>query len=229
MARGPEAPRSRSSPISYRASVARPTSRRSGATRTPAARPLPNAVQYGGSIYDSYSQGASLANYDVAFIVGNAIINDQLPPDPDGIYVVLTSGGRGREIRLRYAVLRLSLHDERERRDHEDSLRRSSGSRADEVQASGSRSQWRHLRRRDGQRIGERDRSTRSSIRSSGAGTTSSGSIRPTNARGTSARHTARPTAHVPTCSSAAVDDLLQRLWVAGAKGFCTLDVNTAR
>jgi len=53
--------------------------------------PMPNAVQYGGSIYDSYSQGASLANYDVGFIVGNAIIGGQLPPDPDGIYVVLTS------------------------------------------------------------------------------------------------------------------------------------------
>ena len=53
--------------------------------------PMPNSVQYAGSLYDVYSRGASLANYDVAFIVGQAIIDDQLPLDPDGIYVVLTS------------------------------------------------------------------------------------------------------------------------------------------
>jgi hypothetical protein len=59
--------------------------------RNAAGAPLPNAVQYGGSIYDSYSQGASLANYQIAWIVGDAIINGSLPPDPDGIYVVFTT------------------------------------------------------------------------------------------------------------------------------------------
>jgi len=59
--------------------------------RNAAGTPLPNAVQYNGSIYDSYSQGASLANYHIAMIVGNAIISGSLPPDPDGIYVVFTS------------------------------------------------------------------------------------------------------------------------------------------
>jgi hypothetical protein len=59
--------------------------------RNPAGAPMPNAVQYGGSINDSYSQGTSLSNYHIAMIVGDAIINGSLPPDPEGIYVVLTS------------------------------------------------------------------------------------------------------------------------------------------
>jgi len=57
----------------------------------PAGFPMPNAVQYNGSINDSYSQGASLANYHIGMIVGDAIISGSLPPDPDGVYVVLTS------------------------------------------------------------------------------------------------------------------------------------------
>ena len=50
-----------------------------------------NAVQYGGSVNDAYSRGASLASYDILFSVGDAILNQSLPLDPSGIYVVFTS------------------------------------------------------------------------------------------------------------------------------------------
>lgn len=50
-----------------------------------------NTLQYAGSINDAYSYGTSLQNYDISFIVGTAIINQQLPLDPSGIYVVFTS------------------------------------------------------------------------------------------------------------------------------------------
>ena len=50
-----------------------------------------NNLQYVGSISDAYSYGTSLQNYDVSFIVGTAIINQALPLDPSGIYVVFTS------------------------------------------------------------------------------------------------------------------------------------------
>jgi hypothetical protein len=56
-----------------------------------AGAPMSNSVQYSGSIYDSYSKGASLANYHIGWIVAEAIINDLLPPDPEGVYVVFTS------------------------------------------------------------------------------------------------------------------------------------------
>jgi hypothetical protein len=57
----------------------------------PVGAPMPNSVQYSGSVDDSYSRGASLYNYDIAIIVANAIITGSLPSDPEGIYVVLTS------------------------------------------------------------------------------------------------------------------------------------------
>jgi hypothetical protein len=50
-----------------------------------------NNVQYAGSIFDSYSLGTSLANYDISFIVGMAILDQKLPSDPNGVYVVFTS------------------------------------------------------------------------------------------------------------------------------------------
>ena len=50
-----------------------------------------NNLQYAGSISDAYSRGTSLQNYDVSFIVGTAIVDQALPLDPSGIYVVFTS------------------------------------------------------------------------------------------------------------------------------------------
>ena len=50
-----------------------------------------NVIQYSGAILDPYSYGATLANWDVAFIVGTAIIDQRLPLDPNAAYVVLTS------------------------------------------------------------------------------------------------------------------------------------------
>jgi hypothetical protein len=52
---------------------------------------MPNAVQYNGSFDDVYSRGTSLANYDIGIIVSNAVANGSLPPDPEGLYVVLTT------------------------------------------------------------------------------------------------------------------------------------------
>jgi hypothetical protein len=59
--------------------------------RTPIGYAPANAVQYSGSVNDAYSRGTTLANYEISFIVGEAIINQSLPPDPDGVYVVFTS------------------------------------------------------------------------------------------------------------------------------------------
>jgi len=50
-----------------------------------------NNLQYAGTISDAYSRGTALQNYDISFIVGTAIIDQKLPLDPDGIYVVFTS------------------------------------------------------------------------------------------------------------------------------------------
>ncbi len=52
---------------------------------------MPNNVQYNGSFDDVYSRGATLTNYDIGIIVSNAVVNGSLPPDPDGLYVVLTT------------------------------------------------------------------------------------------------------------------------------------------
>jgi hypothetical protein len=52
---------------------------------------VPNSVQYSGSVDDVYSRGVTLANYDIGLIVASAIISGSLPPDPDGVYVVLTT------------------------------------------------------------------------------------------------------------------------------------------
>jgi hypothetical protein len=48
-------------------------------------------LQYVGSISDAYSRGKSLENYDISFIVGMAILDQKLPLDTDGIYVVFTA------------------------------------------------------------------------------------------------------------------------------------------
>lgn len=58
-----------------------------------AAGQAPNGgVQYSGYASDAYSRGTSLQDYDVGFIVAEALIgNYSLPFDPDGIYVVFTS------------------------------------------------------------------------------------------------------------------------------------------
>jgi len=60
--------------------------------RTPIGSGPANAVQYSGSVNDAYSRGTTLVNYDIGFIVADAILGSQtLPPDPDGVYVVFTS------------------------------------------------------------------------------------------------------------------------------------------
>lgn len=190
--------------------------------------PLPNAVQYGGSIYDSYSQGASLANYDVAFIVGNAIINDQLPPDPDGIYVVLTSGDV--DERSGFGTQYCGFHS------------------TTNVNGATMRTVF----------VGHPDRvPTKCKPQAVGPnGDTSSDAMANVLANeifntivdpefggwydkfgfdpadkcawdfGTTYRAANGARANVQLGSR---DYLLQRLWVAGAKGFCTLNVNTAR
>ena len=48
-----------------------------------------NSVQYAGAYYDSYSRGATISNIDVAMIAASAVASGNLPPDPDGVYVVL--------------------------------------------------------------------------------------------------------------------------------------------
>jgi hypothetical protein len=48
-----------------------------------------NAVQYNGAYYDSYSRGATISNIDIALIAASPVASGNLPPDPDGVYVVL--------------------------------------------------------------------------------------------------------------------------------------------
>jgi phosphate-induced protein 1 len=48
-----------------------------------------NAINYGGSYTDDYSQGSSIDDNGVEAIVSNAISNNDLPLDPNGIYMVL--------------------------------------------------------------------------------------------------------------------------------------------
>jgi hypothetical protein len=48
-------------------------------------------ITFGGSTYDSYSQGKNLSNTDILLIVFNAISSAALPQNTNGIYLVLTS------------------------------------------------------------------------------------------------------------------------------------------
>jgi hypothetical protein len=52
---------------------------------------IANAVRFGGSYTDNYSQGRNLADGAVAKIVAGAINSGQLPADPNGVYFVLGS------------------------------------------------------------------------------------------------------------------------------------------
>ena len=51
-----------------------------------------SALTYGGSASDSYSQGTQLSGSSILSIVNGAISSGQLSSDPNGIYLVLTSG-----------------------------------------------------------------------------------------------------------------------------------------
>ena len=50
-----------------------------------------NAVNYGGSTLDNYSQGTALSDAQIQQVVVSAISNNYLPLDKSGIYYVLTS------------------------------------------------------------------------------------------------------------------------------------------
>jgi hypothetical protein len=50
-----------------------------------------NAVQYSGAYFDWFSRGTSLSSTDVMLVAADAIASGNLPSDPDGVYVVLTS------------------------------------------------------------------------------------------------------------------------------------------
>ena len=53
---------------------------------------IPNSVAYVGSTTDNYSRGATaLTDADIQTIVSSAISSGALPPDPNGVYFVLTS------------------------------------------------------------------------------------------------------------------------------------------
>jgi hypothetical protein len=56
--------------------------------RSPAGTAPAGAVSYVGSIDDVYSLGASPTRSDFGLIVAQAVATQQLPADPDGIYVV---------------------------------------------------------------------------------------------------------------------------------------------
>jgi hypothetical protein len=53
--------------------------------------PVINAVSFGGSAFDNYSQGTSLTAQRIATIVRDAIDRADLPLDREGVYMVLTS------------------------------------------------------------------------------------------------------------------------------------------
>lgn len=54
--------------------------------------PVVNRVNYGGSVYNNYSRGATLTDNDVGSIMENSIFSGKLPNDPTaGVYFVLTS------------------------------------------------------------------------------------------------------------------------------------------
>lgn len=53
--------------------------------------PLSNAVAFGGSVADAYSQGSSLSDVQLQQVVGDAIGSGSLPRDENGVYFVLTS------------------------------------------------------------------------------------------------------------------------------------------
>jgi hypothetical protein len=53
--------------------------------------PASNGLVYGGSVGDLYSRGPSLSESDIQEVIAASVLNAQLPLDPNGIYLVLTS------------------------------------------------------------------------------------------------------------------------------------------
>lgn len=53
------------------------------------------ALLYGGSVFDRYSHGMELTASDIAGIVADQLVNNGLPQDPSGIYVVIASADVG--------------------------------------------------------------------------------------------------------------------------------------
>jgi hypothetical protein len=49
------------------------------------------ALLYGGAVYDRYSHGLDLTASDIAGILADQLVNNGLPQDPGGIYVVIAS------------------------------------------------------------------------------------------------------------------------------------------
>ena len=56
-----------------------------------AGTPLTANLLWGSNIDDAYSHGANLTQADVAGIVSGSILSEQLPHDPQGIYIVVAS------------------------------------------------------------------------------------------------------------------------------------------
>lgn len=56
-----------------------------------AGTPLTNSLLWGSNIDDAYSHGTNLTQADVASIVSGAILSEQLPLDPQGLYFVVAS------------------------------------------------------------------------------------------------------------------------------------------
>ncbi len=56
-----------------------------------AGTPITNAVKFGGSITDNYSQGTTLDDNAIQTIVSNAVTGGKLPKSANAIYFVLTS------------------------------------------------------------------------------------------------------------------------------------------
>jgi hypothetical protein len=52
---------------------------------------LSNAVQYSGSVTDSYSKGTALTDANIQSVVSSAITSGALPKDTNAVYFVLTS------------------------------------------------------------------------------------------------------------------------------------------
>ena len=56
-----------------------------------AGTPLTNSLLWGSNIDDAYSHGTNLTQADVASIVSGSILSEQMPHDPQGIYIVIGS------------------------------------------------------------------------------------------------------------------------------------------
>lgn len=56
-----------------------------------AGTPLSNSLLWASNLDDAYSHGRNLTDADIATIVSNSILSEQLPLDPQGIYFVIAS------------------------------------------------------------------------------------------------------------------------------------------